>query len=183
MNFGYIRKKSNIQEQYEALKEYGIDRFYEEESNKISQSPVLDDLLPTLKSGDILVIYDLYSLGRTVGQLMELFSEFNSRDICLVSISENIDTTTSTGKYIFHVLCKIAAMDRKLRIELIKEGLEASDRVGRPRIHKETIDKVISLYESNQYTVKEIIEITGISKSSFYNYVNQHMNMKKERDE
>lgn len=98
---------------------------------------------------------------------------FNSKGVNLVSLKESIDTTTSTGKLLFTLMSALAQFERDVIADRTREGL-ASARArgrkgGRPATNKEKIRKAIKLYQSGEYSVKEISEMTGVRRSTLYN--------------
>ena len=100
---------------------------------------------------------------------------FNQKGVNLVSMKESIDTTTSTGKLLFTLISAIAQFERDCIVDRTKEGIasaRARGRVGgRPQIDNRLIEKAVRLYDSNQYTVKEIEELTGVKRSTLYRYL------------
>ncbi len=88
-----------------------------------------------------------------------------------------MDTRTSTGKAMFQMMCVIAELERNLIAERVKEGLEASKKrgkpLGRPKLEKDKLDIALRMYDSNEYSIKEIVEGTGISQGSLYRAINK----------
>lgn len=87
-------------------------------------------------------------------------------------MKEQIDTRTFTGKAMFQMICVIAELERNLIAERVKEDLEASKKrgkkLGRPKVDKDKISLAFRMYDSNEYSIKEIIEGTGVSQGSLY---------------
>lgn len=180
MIFGYARVSTSEQTldmQIEALKEYGIDELFTEKiSGTITNRPVLHKVKTKLREGDTLVVYSLDRLGRTVKQLVNLAEEFQKENINFVSLKENLDTHTAAGKFSFHMFCAIAQMERDIISERTKAGLQSARKRGikggRPPIDNKIIDTAIKMYYSNQFTIKEITDATGMAKSTLYKYIN-----------
>ncbi|MBZ0292187.1 MAG: recombinase family protein [Anaerolineae bacterium] len=84
-----------------------------------------------LRRGDTLVVWKLDRLGRTVKQLVDLVEELESRQINFTSLKDNIDTSSSAGRFFFHVMASLAQMERELFVERTKAGLEAARKLGR----------------------------------------------------
>ncbi len=88
-----------------------------------------------------------------------------------------MDTRTSTGKARFQMMCVIAELERNLIVERIKEGLEASKqrgkKLGRPKVDQSKIEIALRIYDSKEYSVKEILEGTGLSQGSLYRAINK----------
>jgi len=187
MKFGYARVSTTEQSldlQIEALNSYGVDEIFTEKiSGTITNRPELQKLRNKLRKGDTLVIYSLDRLGRTVNQLVNLAEEFDKEGINFVSLKENLDTHTASGKFSFHMFCAIAQMERDIISERTKAGLKAAKKRGkfggRPPLDKKIVDTAIKMYYSDQFTIKEIQEATGIAKSTLYKYINIQKGEKK----
>jgi DNA invertase Pin-like site-specific DNA recombinase len=179
MKFGYARvskQEQHIELQIDALKKYGVDEIYEEKiSAREPTRPKLQELLIKLRKDDTLIVWRLDRLGRTVKQLIALAEDFNEKGINFVSLQENLDTTTATGKFTFHMFCSIAQMERDVISERTKAGLEAARSRGRNGGRKaadnKTVESVLKMYKTNEFSVKEILKATGISKTTLYKYV------------
>lgn len=176
MIIGYARVSTadqNLDRQKDALEKYGIDRLYCEKISGTKKSrPELDRMLSEVQDGDTIIIESLSRLGRSVKNLAELMELFNSRNIRLVSLKETIDTTTSTGKLLFTILSSLAQFERDVLAERTKEGLTAARARGRcggrPRTNETAVKKAVALYQTKQYSLKEIREITGVTPNTLY---------------
>lgn len=177
--FGYARvstQDQNLDLQIDALNKYGVDKIFEEKiSGTLRKRPVLDELLKTLRPGDTLAVYKLDRLGRTVKGLIELVEYFNKEEINFVSICENIDTTTSTGRFVFFILCAMAQMERDIISDRTKAGLEAARARGRfggrPKAEDSVIKRAIKMYDSGEFSINEIEETANISRTTLYTYL------------
>ena len=133
-------------------------------------------MLNSLQPGDTVVVESLSRLGRSVKNLSELMERFNSDRIRLVSLKETIDTQSSTGKLLFTILSSLAQFERDVLAERTREGLNAARARGhlggRPKTEQNKIDKALALYNTRQYTISEITELTGVSKSTLYRTIN-----------
>ena len=176
MVYGYARVSTsdqNLDRQKDALEKYGIDDLYcEKMSGTKKNRPELDRMLSKIQDGDTVVIESLSRLGRSVKNLAELMELFNSKNIRLVSLKETIDTTSSTGRLLFIILSSLAQFERDVLVERTREGLNAArtrGRVGgRPKSNEMAVTKAMALYNTRQYSIKEITELTGVSKSTLY---------------
>lgn len=125
-----------------------------------------------MTEGDTVVIESLSRLGRSTKDLIELTELFQDKGVHLVSLKENIDTSTSTGKLLFTLMSAIAQFERDTIADRTREGLRAArargKMGGRPKADSNTIKKAVKLYQTGQYSVKEIEELTGIKKSTLY---------------
>lgn len=176
MIYAYARVSTAEQclnRQLDALLKYGVDEIYQEKMSGTKKNrPELDKLLSVLQSGDTVVVESLSRLGRSVKNLSELMEYFNSNNIRLVSLKETIDTKSSTGRLLFTILSSLAQFERDVLAERTREGLNAARARGRlggrPKTEQRKIDKAIALYNTKQYSISEITELTGISKSTLY---------------
>ncbi|NEU30142.1 recombinase family protein [bacterium LRH843] len=178
MLIGYARVSTQDQSldlQLDALEKAGCEKIYKEKlSGMNDERPELRRLLQYARKGDVLVVYKLDRLGRSTKRLIELSEELEERGIELVSIRDSIDTTTAVGKAMFKMLAVLAEMERDLISERTRAGLESARARGRsggrPKKDKKDIEKALKLYDTEQYTVKEIEEITSVSKATLYRY-------------
>ena len=176
MVYGYARVSTadqNLDRQRDMLEKYGVDKiFCEKMSGTKKHRPELDKLLSILQEGDVVVIESLSRLGRSVKNLADLLDTFNERKLRLISLKETIDTTSSTGKLLFTILSSLAQFERDVLVERTREGLNAARARGRcggrPKTDATTLNKAIALYNTKQYSIKEIGELTGVSKSALY---------------
>lgn len=182
MKFGYARVSTgeqNTDRQLDALREYGVDEIYEEKISGGKRSrPQLNLLLSKLRTGDTLVVYELKRLGRNTKQLLAMAEEFQANGIEFVSLTEKLDTTTPMGRFVFTTWCALAQLDREIISENTKSGLvaaKARGRIGGRKPHdKKQIEKALKMYFSNEFSIKEITESTGVSKASVYEYVHKY---------
>ncbi len=174
--FGYARvstEQQNLDRQLDMLQKYGVDFIYNEKMTGTKRNrPELEKLLERLTEGDTVVVESLSRLGRSTKDLIWLMETFNAKGVNLVSLKESIDTTTSTGKLLFTLMSALAQFERDVLADRTKEGLAAARargrKGGRPPVSRETIKKAIKLYNTQQYTVREITELTGVKPSTLY---------------
>ena len=95
--------------------------------------PGLKACLEYLTAGDVLVVWRLDRLGRSLPHLVRIVAALRSRGVGLRSLSETIDTTTATGELVSHLFASLARYERALVRERVVAGLEAARRGGRPR--------------------------------------------------
>jgi DNA invertase Pin-like site-specific DNA recombinase len=114
----------------------------------------------------------LSRLGRSVKNLSELLEMFNEKGIRLISLKESVDTTSATGRLLFTIISSLAAFERETLIERTNEGLAAARARGklggRPKTDAKAIKKAVALYRTGQYSITDVTELTGISKSTLY---------------
>lgn len=169
MKIGYVRstKIYDLAAQIEAVKKYGVDELYEEKAVGLRKMH-LDELLKNLRAGDSLVVFSLLCLGRTMKQLVILAKDFEARGIFLISIYDNF---TSPVK----MLTSLAKIECEVAIEVEKTGFYKASlkgkKFGKSPVNPQIVNKALSMYESGDYLVDEIISKTGISRGSLYNYI------------
>lgn len=117
----------------------------------------------------------LSRLGRSTKDLIQLMDLFNSKGVNLISLKESIDTASSTGKLLFTLISALAQFERDVIADRTREGL-ASARArgrkdGRPAIDSEKIRRAVKLYNSGEYSVKEITELTRVRKNTLYKHL------------
>ncbi|PWW02501.1 DNA invertase Pin-like site-specific DNA recombinase [Paenibacillus cellulosilyticus] len=173
---GYSRVSTldqSLDLQIDALNKEGCIKIYQEKaSGKNDDREELAKALDYLREGDALVVYKLDRLARSTKKLIELSELLEQRGIELISIRDNIDTTSAVGKAMFRMLAVIAELERDIISERTMAGLEAARargrKGGRPAADVKKVAQAIKLYESRQYTLKEITELTGISRPTLY---------------
>lgn len=182
MIIGYIRKSKDKQAtilQEDALTKQGCDKFFSDsDSGAKEDRPQFMEMLKFARPGDTIVVWKLDRLSRSLKQLIETVSMLNEKGINLVSLKESIDTTTATGKLMFHVIGALAEFERDLIRERTNAGLEAArarGRVGgRPSIEidPKRLQRARELYDQKEMLIPEIMKVVGIkSKTTFYKYV------------
>jgi DNA invertase Pin-like site-specific DNA recombinase len=185
MQIAYARISTQDQTlnlQIDALNKAGCERIYQDiASGAKAERKGLQDALDNLREGDVLVVWRLDRLGRTLKQLIELINNLNDRNIGFKSLTENIDTTTSGGKLIFHIFGALAEFEREVIKERTNAGLTAARARGRLGGRPKTKalndskkrERLYSLYDSRQYPVKDICEMMGISRGTLYRYLGE----------
>lgn len=189
MKFGYARVSKddqNIDLQIDALNVYGVDEIYEEKVTGPRQNrQQLTELLGKLRAGDTLVIWRLDRLGRTVKQFFALIKDFEQKGIRFVSLQEKFDTSTSMGKSVYGVFCAISQMELDVISERTKAGMMAAKKRGRFSGRKpkenENVESALKMYFSNECSINDIIETTGLSKTTIYKYVREYKSKYDER--
>jgi len=135
MNIGYARistQDQNLDLQRQALERAGCDKIYEDIISGIrKQKPGLTLALEVLHARDALIVWKLDRLGRSVKRLVNLVGELEAKGIHFKSLTDDIDTSTPTGRFFFRVMASLAQMERELIIERTQAGLKAARLLGR----------------------------------------------------
>lgn len=132
----------------------------------------LDELLSKVHPGDKVVVMSFDRLARSVSQLLSISEDFQSRGIELVSVKEQIDTTSPCGKLFFTITAAFAQFEKDMNNERTKQGLQAAKKrgakLGRPRANQESLNEAVRLYKEGNMTMRQISNATGISPSPIY---------------
>ncbi len=182
MLIGYARvstHEQNLDLQIDALKAAGCQKIFTDKISTLkAERKGLDEALSFLRPSDVLVVWKLDRLGRTLTQLIELVAVFNKKGIGFKSLKETIDTTTSTGKLVFHIFAALAEFERDIIHERTRAGLEAARargmQGGRPKIQTKDPKKIAlakKLYADKNMPVKEICDTLHIGRSTLYRYI------------
>jgi DNA invertase Pin-like site-specific DNA recombinase len=182
MIYGYARVSSaeqNAARQVKQLQEYGCEIILEEKlSGATTERPQLQKLLNDLKPGDIVIVSDLTRISRSSRDLFELVDVIKQKGASLKSIKDTWLDTTSDNPYssfLLTVMAGVAQLERDLIKQRQAEGVALAKEAGkyRGRVKKYTekhagMNHAIELYKTGNYTVKQICEITRVSRSAFY---------------
>jgi DNA invertase Pin-like site-specific DNA recombinase len=183
MKIGYARVSTSDQDlalQLDALQSAGCSTIYQEKiTGATKERPELQKMLLHLRADDVVVIWKLDRLARSMKDLVSLVNEMQAKGVQLQSLNDHIDTTTPHGKFTFHLFAALAEFERDLIRERTKAGLSAARargrQGGRPKgLSKEAQQTAIiaeKLYQERELTVKEICAQLSISRGTFYNYL------------
>src|SRR5437763_7150008 len=182
MLIGYARVSTNEQTldlQKDALEKIGCTKIFSDVvSGAKTERKGLEEALDYVREGDTLVVWRLDRVGRSLKHLIETITNLNNRKIGFKSITENIDTTTSGGKLIFHIFGALAEFEREVIRERTNAGLQAARARGRlggrPKIQTKDPKKIAlakQLYADGNMPVQEICETLHIGRSTLYRYI------------
>ena len=178
---GYARVSSvgqNLDSQVDALQRAGCGKTF---SDKMTGSrmdrPGWDQLMEYLRPGDVLVVTELSRMTRSLLHLLETAQLLEKRQVDLVSLRENIDTSTATGRCFLSMMGAIHQMERELRAERAAAG-RASARArgktgGRPRTDTVKLKNAKVLYENSGKTANEVCKAVGVGRRIFFSYLAQ----------
>lgn len=174
--YGYARvstRQQELNQQLDLLK-YCHEILTEKMSGTKAERPELNRLKDKLRPGDTVVVESFSRLGRSTMDLIELVAYFEERQIKLLSIKENFNTSTPQGKLMMTVFQAFSQFEHDLIVQRTKEGLNTRGRKGgRPKVNERELKKALKLYKSEQYSVSEIVEMTGISRATIYRNLKQ----------
>ena len=177
LRFGYIRVSTtdqNPQLQHDALNQAGCDQlFVDHASGKTEDRPGLDALLSQLRAGDTVIVWRLDRLGRSLRHLIDIAADLDRRGVALVSLRENLDTSTPGGRLIFHVFGALAEFERDLIRERTTAGLAAARARGRtggrPTVWTPAkLATARAMRASGEHDIATIARVLGVSRASVY---------------
>ena len=183
MKIGYARvstKDQNLNLQLDDLERAGCEKIFQEKiTGATKERPQLQKMIEQVREGDVIFIWKLDRLGRSLKDLITLVNEIKEKGAGLKSLNDPIDTTTPQGKLTFHLFAALSEFERDIIRERTFAGLasaRARGRVGgRPKglSSKAQHTAIIAekLYQERELSVKEILVQLSISKMTFYNYL------------
>ncbi|SQI42306.1 DNA-invertase hin [Leminorella richardii] len=175
---GYVRVSTNEQNtelQRKALECLNCEHIFEDKmSGKKAERPGLKKALKQLNTGDTLAVWKLDRLGRSMRNLVLLIDELHQRGVHFRSVTDSIDTSSSMGRFFFHVMGALAEMERELIVERTNAGLAAAREQGRiggrrPKLTVEQWEQIGRLIEKG-HSRAEISRIYDISEKTIYRY-------------
>ena len=176
---GYARVSTLDQKpalQTDALTSAGCERIFTETASGAQRDrPELKAALAYLRSGDTLAVWKLDRLGRSLPHLVETVRDLGAHGVGFTSLQEQLDTTTARGKLIFHIFASLAEFERDLIRERTNAGVAAARAGGRKGGRPKGVDQTkqqaaLALKQDAKRSVREICEIVGISRNTYYKY-------------
>src|SRR3712207_528369 len=184
MLIGYARVSTHdqtIHSQRDALEKAGCKQIFTDTiSGTKTERKGLSEALSHLREGDTLVVWRLDRLGRSLRHLIDAITALHDRGVGFKSLQENIDTTTSGGKLVFHIFGALAEFEREIIRERTNAGLAAARSRGRsggrPKaLSKDKTEMAKKLYADKTNTVSQICKTLGISRSTLWRYVKEEV--------
>lgn len=182
MKIGYARVSTDAQEthlQMDALKRAKCTRVYQEKaSGAKTERPELMKLLDNARKGDVIIVWKLDRLARSLRQLIDTTVLLNERGVELHSLTENINTTTPSGKLTFHIFAALAEFERDLLQQRVNAGLKAARRRGRvggrPKsLNEAALKKARALLRSGEYSKVQVAEELEVSRHTLWRALSQ----------
>ena len=182
MLVGYARVSTDDQTlglQLDELSLAGCEKIFEDRvSGAKAARPGLEGALEFVRKGDSIVVWWLDRLSRSLKDLISMVALLEERGVGLRSLHEAIDTSSSSGKLIFHIFGALAEFERNLIRERTQAGLKAARARGRlggrPKaLSEEKQALAVRLYHEREHSIDEICKMMGISKPTLYKYIEQ----------
>ena len=180
MFVGYARVSTRDQSselQLTALMDAGCERVFTEAASGAKRDrPELTSALDYLRPGDTLVVWKLDRLAKSVHQLVETAADLQAREIGLKVLTQQIDTTTSGGRLVFHVFAAIAEFERELTLERTHAGLAVARAAGRlggrkPALGPAEVKRARAMLGDPTITVAEVAQQLGVPISTLYRHL------------
>lgn len=185
MFVGYARvstQDQNLDLQKDALVASGCERIFTDvASGAKADRSGLNELLSFLRPGDTLVVWKFDRLGRSLRHLLDVVNTIHDKGAGLRSLQENIDTSSSGGKLIFHVFGALAEFERDLIRERTQAGLSAARARGRKGGRRKVMDEkkaamAMSLSKDPTHSIGDICKTLGVSRATLYRCLNSQRN-------
>ena len=176
---GYARVSSigqNLDSQVDSLQKAGCEKtFTDKMTGSRMDRPGWDQLMEYVRPGDTLVVTELSRMTRSLMHLLETAQLLEKRQVNLVSLRENIDTNTATGRCFLSMMGAINQMERELKAERASSG-RASAKArgktgGRPRTDVVKLRDAKILYENSGKTANEVCKVVGVGRRIFFSYL------------
>jgi DNA invertase Pin-like site-specific DNA recombinase len=180
MLLGYARISRDSQNhalQLDAHRAAGCDKvFVEIASGARTDRPELAKALDQARQGDVLVVWRLDRLARSLRHLIDIADDLNRRGVAFKSITESIDTTTPSGRFMFNILGALSSMEREIIVERTRAGLVAAaarGRVGRrpPALDEDKVRAAKAMLASDTMTASEVARQLGCATSTLYRHL------------
>ncbi|HEX3885408.1 MAG TPA: recombinase family protein [Stellaceae bacterium] len=178
MNLGYARvstEEQNLDMQRRSLRAAGCERVFEDcgVSGAARSRPQLDKAFASLRQGDILVVWKLDRLGRSLSHLIEVMQTLGEQGVGFQSMSEAIDTTTAGGRLVFHMMGALAEFERSLIAERTRAGMAAAkargEAVGRPpKLTRTQVEHARRLIKTKSESVTSVARSLRVSRATLY---------------
>ncbi|WP_034551954.1 recombinase family protein [Carnobacterium funditum] len=178
MLIGYMRPYHDDQtcdSQLIELRKSNCVEIFAEEYSSAKNRKYLKNMLDSLKKGDKVVIAKLFSLADSTHHLVELLELIEEKGAYIKSIKEELDTSDGSGYPFSHIVKHLVEFQSDVISENTKKGLCKAQQkgvtTGRPRKPDENVQRAIIMYDSKKYSLAEIRDKTGISKTTLYRYL------------
>lgn len=154
--------------------------FTEKVSGKDRNRPELQKMLEFVREGDTVIVESISRLARSTRDFLNILDELEKKHVALISLKEQIDTATPTGRFLVSIFAALAQLEREQILARQKEGIAAQKAKGiytggRPRIKvdKHQFEEQLSRYKSGEITAVQAMQQLGLKKATFYRLVRQ----------
>ena len=184
MKIGYVRVSTvdqNEARQVEALKKYGIEKWYSEKvSGKDLNRPKLQEMLDFVREGDTIFIHDFSRISRSVKDLLSLIDLLEAKKVHLVSVKENLDTSTPAGRLMLTMIGAINEFERANLLERQAEGIAIAKAKGKYKGRKaieinEAFIEGYNKYLARKLSKSALAKELGISRPTLDKLINEYL--------
>ena len=185
MNIGYVRVSTveqNEARQLESLKGYDIDKWYTEKvSGKDLNRPKLQEMLEFVREGDTIYIHDFSRISRSVKDLLSLIDLLEAKKVHLVSVKENLDTSTPAGRLMLTMIGAINEFERANLLERQREGIAIAKAKGKYKGRKAIEINEAFIEGYNKYLARKLSKSAfakelGVSRPTLDKLINEYNN-------
>ena len=167
-----------LDSQLDALERAGCDKtFSDQVSGAKANRPGWNQLTAYIRPDDRVVVIELSRMSRSLTHLLDVVRDFEQRSIKRVSLRENIDTSTATGRGFLAIMGAISQMEYELKAERTAAGRAAAKARGRtggrPRTYPDKLEQARILYLNLDRTATEVCHTVGIGRRTLFSYLSQ----------
>lgn len=183
MLLGYVRVSTieqNEARQIEALKARNVERIYiDKQSGKNADRPKLKEMLEFAREGDTVITESISRIARNTRDLLNIIDELNAKGVAFVSLKENIDTNTPTGKFMLTVFAALAELERESILTRQREGIEIAKEhgiyKGKPpmKIDEAAFSAAVAEWRAGAITAVEAMRRCDLKPNTFYRRVKE----------
>lgn len=180
--WGYARVSTleqNTAAQMAAFRRAGIDRVIQEKRSAVKDRPELEKLLARLQAGDVLVVYKLDRLARSVSHFVKVFDALKAKGVGFRSLTEAIETDTAQGRMFVHLLTAFAEFERELIRERCLAGQRAARAAGKTwgrkrALSDEDVAQAVNAWRSGWYTQVVLADMLGVTVACLRDCIHRH---------
>ena len=183
MKIGYIRvstQEQNEGRQIKLLEEHKVDKIYtDKQSGKNTNRPQLQEMLSFAREGDIIIVESISRLARNARDLLNIVEQIREKGVQFISLKENIDTDTLSGKFMLTVFAAMAELERGYILERQREGIEIAKAQGKYAgrkpidINKDEFKRICRKWCAGEITATTAMKQVGLKPNTFYRRANE----------
>lgn len=183
MRVGYIRVSTVEQNEARQLKDLKENAkvekvFLDKLSGKDTNRPQLNEMIDYVREGDTVIVSEYSRLARSTKDLLDIIETLTAKGVAVISLKENLDTSTPQGKFMLTVFAGIATLEREMMLQRQKEGIAIAKAEGKykgrqPKGKPEDWQELKDLYNSRKITATEIAKRCEVSRPVVYKWLKE----------